>query len=96
MAAERLIAEADRAGSLVSPSQGVALLYPVLDITGDRLVHDAITDGVADASRVIMGFALLPPRSAIDTKRRLVHFRAKICALRDAPIVDVHGAPADR
>ncbi|MBC3985871.1 Z1 domain-containing protein [Streptomyces sp. AC536] len=96
VAAERLIAEAGRPGSLVNPSQGVALLYPVLDITGDRPVHDAITDGAADASRVIMAFALLPPRSAIDTKRRLVHFRAKISALRDAPIVDVREAPADR
>lgn len=96
VAAERLVAAAGTAASLVTPSRGVALVYPVLDITGDRDVSDVITGGKADATRVIMAFALLPPKSAIDTKRRLVHFRAKVSALRDAPIVDVLAAPAER
>ncbi|MBB5933760.1 Z1 domain-containing protein [Streptomyces zagrosensis] len=97
VAAERLINEAGSAGALVPPLRGVALLYAVLDITGDRPpIHDVVSDGVADPSRVIMAFALLPPKSAIDTQRRLVHFRAKVSALRDAPIVDVLSTHAER
>ncbi|MEU9706022.1 Z1 domain-containing protein [Streptomyces sp. NPDC047981] len=97
LAAKRLI---DDAGSLsvgagtggaVGPTTGVALLYPVVEGKTDQEVQAAVVRGEADPSKVVMAFTLIPPRSAIDSTRRLVRFQAKDSSHSDSAIIE---APA--
>ncbi|MEU9206906.1 Z1 domain-containing protein [Streptomyces sp. NPDC048415] len=72
----------------VGPHRGVVLLYPVVDAEQDAEVKDVAASGSADTSQVIMAFTVIPPRSAIDSKRQLVRFRTKDSSRPDAAIVD--------
>ncbi|MEV3887221.1 Z1 domain-containing protein [Streptomyces griseoincarnatus] len=77
-AAQRLIDDAAAGGStLIGPRTGVALLYPVVEGSSQDSVQAAVHNGIADPSRVVMAFTLIPPRSATRGDRRLVRFRAK-------------------
>ncbi len=87
-AAQRLIDEAAAGGTaLVGPRTGVALLYPVVEGSSQEHVQAAVHNGVADPSRVVMAFTLIPPRSANSGDRRLVRFRAKNSRLEGEPTV---------
>ncbi|MFP8904772.1 Z1 domain-containing protein [Streptomyces atacamensis] len=92
LAAQRLIDAAAAspsapAGSLsVGPNTGVALLYPVVEGKGDADVKAAVSRGKADPAKVVMAFTLIPPKTAIDSSRRLVRFQAKDSRHDDAII----------
>ncbi|MEU9481084.1 Z1 domain-containing protein [Streptomyces sp. NPDC048191] len=83
-AAQRLIDEASSTaaepsgdGLRVSPTTGVALLYPVVEGDSHSDVHAVVRNGVADPSKLVMAFTLIPPTSAESGDHRLVRFRAK-------------------
>ncbi|MFF0536905.1 Z1 domain-containing protein [Streptomyces coelicoflavus] len=76
--AQRLINEAAAdSGGEIGPRTGVALVYPVVEGSSIDSVRAAVRNGVADPSKVVMAFTLIPPKSATDADRRLVRFRAK-------------------
>ncbi|WP_180687534.1 Z1 domain-containing protein [Streptomyces gossypiisoli] len=68
--------------------RGIVLLYPVVEAETDAEVQAVAASGTADPSKVIMAFTVIPPRTAIDSKRQLVRFRAKDSSRPDAAIVD--------
>ncbi|MFE0454866.1 Z1 domain-containing protein [Streptomyces sp. NPDC058914] len=72
--------------------RGVVLLYPVVEAATDAEVEAVAAKGAAAASQVTLAFTVIPPRSAIDSKRQLVRFRAKDSSQPDAAIVN---APRD-
>ncbi|MFI1048620.1 Z1 domain-containing protein [Streptomyces griseoruber] len=72
--------------------RGVVLLYPVVEATTDAEIEAVAAKGTASASEITLAFTVIPPRSAIDSKRQLVRFRAKDSSQPDAPIVN---APQD-
>ncbi|MFE0960106.1 Z1 domain-containing protein [Streptomyces fungicidicus] len=77
-AAQRLIDEAAAGGEdLIGPKTGVALVYPVVEGASPDAVRAVVRSGVADPSKIVMAFTLIPPRSATSGDRRLVRFRAK-------------------
>ncbi|MFF3352570.1 Z1 domain-containing protein [Streptomyces sp. NPDC002917] len=76
-AALRIIDGADTPELSVSPVTGVILLYPVVEGQSDAETHAAAPQGVADPSKTIMAFTLIPPISATDSTRRLLRFQAK-------------------
>ncbi|MFI5631201.1 Z1 domain-containing protein [Streptomyces sp. NPDC051664] len=76
-AALRIIDGADTPELSASPATGVILLYPVVEGRSDAEMHAAAPQGVADPSKTIMAFTLIPPRSATDSTRRLLRFQAK-------------------
>jgi hypothetical protein len=90
IAAQQLINDAQGAApaDLVGPSTGILLLYPVVIGRTDDEVRATISHGEADASRVVMAFSLLAPKSAIDSSRRLLRFQAKDSRRSDAVIVE--------
>ncbi|RII19716.1 Z1 domain protein [Streptomyces sp. YIM 130001] len=86
--AELLVSgSASAASRLGSPRRGIALFYPVVEAGDTAAVRAAVSNGVADPSRVIMAFTLLPPAAATGSSRQLVRFRTKDSARLDAPIV---------
>ncbi|WP_460073363.1 Z1 domain-containing protein [Streptomyces sp. YKOK-I1] len=72
----------------VGPHRGVVLLYPVVEADTDAEVQATVHGGVIDPSRVIMAFTLLPPRSAIDSKRELLRFGVKDPNQPQAIVID--------
>ena len=76
-AALRIIDGADTPELSASPATGVILLYPVVEGRSDVETHVAAPQGVADPSKTIMAFTLIPPRSATDSTRRLLRFQTK-------------------
>ncbi|MGW5690041.1 Z1 domain-containing protein [Streptomyces asiaticus] len=81
------------ANSLVGPRTGVALLYPVVDGKNEADVRAAVQLGKADPSKVVMAFTLVPPKSAIDSTRRLVRFQAKDSRHADDAIISAPRVP---
>lgn len=71
----------------VKPDTGVALVYPVVEGTTEDDVLAAISEGQAEPAKLVMAFTLIPPRSATDSTRRLVRFRARNSRHADEPIV---------
>ncbi|MCH0540463.1 Z1 domain-containing protein [Streptomyces sp. MUM 203J] len=96
LAAKYLIDEAaaaggaDRAHTAVGPRTGVALVYPVVEGRADEAVRAAVSRGEADPSKVVMAFTLIPPKSAIDSTRRLVRFQAKDSTRADKAVVEAN------
>ena len=90
IAAQQLINDAQGAtpADLIGPSTGILLLYPVVIGRTDDELRAIISHGEADASRVVMAFSLLAPKSAIDSSRRLLRFQAKDSRRADAVIVE--------
>ncbi|MFF9058485.1 Z1 domain-containing protein [Streptomyces sp. NPDC014882] len=72
----------------IGPHRGVVLLYPVVESATDAEVETVAAGGAADASQVTLAFTVIPPRSAIDSKRQLVRFQAKDSTRRDVAIVE--------
>ncbi|MFH8515095.1 hypothetical protein ACH4CE_08230 [Streptomyces gelaticus] len=64
-------------GLPISSATGVVLLYPVIEGQSDAETRAAAPQGMADPSKVIMAFTLIPPSSATDSSKRLLRFRAK-------------------
>ncbi|MFJ5278529.1 Z1 domain-containing protein [Streptomyces parvulus] len=93
-AAQRLINEATNAAvGGIGSRTGVALIYPVVEGGNAEVVRAAVRNGAADPSKVVMAFTLIPPKSAISTDRRLVHFRAKDSRFCDEATVSVTSSP---
>ncbi|MGW3662818.1 Z1 domain-containing protein [Streptomyces sp. NPDC005141] len=69
-------------------TQGVVLLYPVVEATQDDEVKSVAATGAAAADRVTMAFTVIPPKAAIDTKQQLVRFRTMDSSRPDAAIVN--------
>lgn len=92
-AAQQLIdAAADPAASSaasisVGPGTGVVLLYPVIEGGKDADIRAAASHGEANPAKLVMAFTLIPPKSAIDSSRRLVRFQAKDSRHADDAIV---------
>lgn len=61
----------------VGPGTGVVLLYPVVEGETEADVQAAVDHRGAVSSKVVMAFTLIPPKSATDSTRRLLRFRAK-------------------
>ncbi|MFC6130798.1 Z1 domain-containing protein [Streptomyces spororaveus] len=78
--------ESDRS-PVVGARTGVALIYPVVEGTEEADVRAAVSRGNADPAKVVMAFTLIPPKSAIDSSRRLVRFQAKDSRNEDDAIV---------
>ncbi|WSA77005.1 Z1 domain-containing protein [Streptomyces sp. NBC_01799] len=76
-AALRMIDGADTPELSLSPATGVILLYPVVEGRSDAETHAAAPQSVADPSKTIMAFTLIPPISATDSTHRLLRFQAK-------------------
>ncbi|MFF0395355.1 Z1 domain-containing protein [Streptomyces sp. NPDC005248] len=76
-AALQLINGTDSAGLSISPATGIVLLYPVIEGQNDAETCAAAPRGIADPSKVIMAFTLIPPSSATDSSNRLLRFQAK-------------------
>ncbi|WP_081241002.1 Z1 domain-containing protein [Streptomyces viridosporus] len=77
-AAQRLIDKtAAGTGTEIGSRTGVALVYPVVEGSSPDSVRAVVRNGVADPSKIVMAFTLIPPRSATSADRRLVRFRAK-------------------
>ncbi|MCX5100937.1 Z1 domain-containing protein [Streptomyces sp. NBC_00439] len=76
-AAQRIIDDAGSSESTTGTSTGVILLYPVVEGQSELDTRAAAPGGIADPSKVIMAFTLIPPTSAIDSSRRLLRFQAK-------------------
>ncbi|MEU6654942.1 Z1 domain-containing protein [Streptomyces sp. NPDC046900] len=93
-AAGALIAAAAAPGpdSMVGPDTGVALIYPIVEGEIEEDVRSAVSNGKADSKKVVMAFTLYPPKSAIDSSRRLVRFRAKDSRHPDQAIIPAPGA----
>ncbi|MFI5530799.1 Z1 domain-containing protein [Kitasatospora sp. NPDC051853] len=74
----------------VGARTGVALLYPVVEGKRDDqgAIPAAIRQGAAVPSKVVMAFALVPPKSAMDSTRRLVRFQAKDSSHPDSVVVE--------
>ncbi|KAF4405871.1 Z1 domain-containing protein [Streptomyces lycii] len=72
---------------LIGSRSGIVLLYPVVDSDKFRTVEEAAPGSIADPGSVIMAFSLIPPKTAIDSTRRLVRFRTKTSA--DTAIIDL-------
>ncbi|MFE7561684.1 Z1 domain-containing protein [Kitasatospora sp. NPDC057500] len=81
-------AQDDGVEGALGPRTGVALVYPVVEGKTEADVLAAVRNGEADPSRVVMAFSLIPPRSAIDSTRRLVRFQAKD-SRQDNAIIEV-------
>ncbi|MFC8987472.1 Z1 domain-containing protein [Streptomyces sp. NPDC057115] len=91
--AQRLIDEAASGRSTqIGPRTGVVLLYPVVEGSDPGSVHSAVHNGIADPSKIVLAFTLIPPRSAAGVDRRLVRFRAKNSSLEHEATIPV--APA--
>jgi hypothetical protein len=91
--AQQLIDRPDSASvgdssSVLGATQGVVLLYPVVEAAQDDEVKAVAVTGTAAADRVIMAFTVIPPKAAIDTQRQLVRFQARDSSRPDAVIVD--------
>ncbi|MGW1326602.1 Z1 domain-containing protein [Streptomyces antibioticus] len=69
-------------------NRGVVLLYPVVEAAVDAEVEAVAAGGQAAASHVTLAFTLIPPRSAIDSRRQLVRFQAKDSSQPDAAVVN--------
>ncbi|MFF3393100.1 Z1 domain-containing protein [Streptomyces sp. NPDC002669] len=76
-AAQRMIDDAGSLENAFGTSTGVVLLYPIVEGHSEVDTRSAAPGGIADPSRVIMAFTLIPPTSAIDSSRRLLRFQAK-------------------
>ncbi|MEW1774924.1 Z1 domain-containing protein [Streptomyces sp. NPDC086777] len=74
--------------SALGPHRGVVLLYPVVDAQHDDEVKAVAATGSAASDKVIMAFTVIPPKSAVDSKRQLVRFRTRDSSRPDAVIVD--------
>ncbi|MYT71532.1 MULTISPECIES: Z1 domain-containing protein [unclassified Streptomyces] len=72
----------------VGANTGIMLLYPVVEATTDEALYAVVRDGVVDPATVITAFTLIPPKSAIDSSRRLVRFRTKDTTRAGSAIVD--------
>ncbi|MEU3343552.1 Z1 domain-containing protein [Streptomyces sp. NPDC006700] len=95
-AAQRLIDEASSSPAAaagqpvtVGRTTGVMLLYPVVEGGSHSDVQAVVRNGVADPSKVVMAFTLIPPASAISSDRRLVRFKAKDSRHRDSATIPV-------
>ncbi|MFD8568240.1 Z1 domain-containing protein [Streptomyces sp. NPDC059639] len=87
--AQQLIDQASAAPDApVGPHRGVALVYPVYEADADADVRAAASRGRLNPDEVIMAFTLIPPKTAIDSKRQLVRFQARNSSLPDVAIVD--------
>ncbi|MFI6641562.1 Z1 domain-containing protein [Streptomyces sp. NPDC050504] len=80
--AMHLIASAQSAApvdttDVLGPHRGVVLLYPVVEAETDEAVRAAAASGTVNPADVTMAFTIVPPKSAIDTKRQLLRFRTK-------------------
>ncbi|GHA70589.1 Z1 domain-containing protein [Streptomyces termitum] len=65
-------------GPLVVGSRtGVVLLYAAVEVTDDAGLRAAAPDGVADPSRVMLAFTVIPPAAANDSSLRLLRYQAK-------------------
>ncbi|MEV7790903.1 Z1 domain-containing protein [Streptomyces sp. NPDC087512] len=77
-AAQRLINQAATgSGTGIGSRTGIVLVYPVVEGSSPDSVRAVVRNGVADPSKVVMAFTLIPPKSATSTDHRLVRFRAK-------------------
>ncbi|MEU2337549.1 Z1 domain-containing protein [Streptomyces sp. NPDC013172] len=89
--AQRLIdqpGEVPAGNNALGPHRGVVLLYPVIDAQQDDEVRTVAASGTAAPEKVIMAFTVVPPKSAIDSKRQLVRFRTRDSSRPEAVIVD--------
>ncbi|MFI0962361.1 Z1 domain-containing protein [Streptomyces sp. NPDC021080] len=91
--AQQLIERPDLASTgdsfpALGATQGIVLLYPVVEAAQDDEVKAVATTGTAATDRVIMAFTVIPPKAAIDTKKQLVRFRTKDSTRPDAVIVN--------
>ncbi|MGW3912345.1 Z1 domain-containing protein [Streptomyces sp. NPDC005070] len=91
--AQQLISEPDPASPedsapLLGATQGVVLLYPVVEAAQDDEVKAVAATGSAAADRVTMAFTVIPPKAAIDTKQQLVRFRTMDSSRPDAVVVN--------
>lgn len=91
--AQQLINQPDSAspeGSAptLGTTQGVVLLYPVVEAAQDDEVKAVAATGAAATERITMAFTVIPPKAAIDTKQRLVRFRTMDSSRPDAVIVN--------
>ncbi|MEV8090270.1 Z1 domain-containing protein [Streptomyces nigra] len=77
--AKAIIAGATNPGpdGMTDSDTGVALIYPIIEGASEQDVRSAVSNGNADPKKVVMAFALYPPKSAIGSSRRLLRFRAK-------------------
>lgn len=78
----------EKGAPVLGATQGVVLLYPVVEAAQDDEVKAVAATGAAAADRVTMAFTVIPPKAAIDTKRQLVRFRTKDSSHPDAVIVN--------
>ncbi|MER7703059.1 Z1 domain-containing protein [Kitasatospora sp. NPDC097605] len=78
------------ASSPVGPRTGVVLVYPVVEAGTDAEVQAAVARGIADPSKVVMAFTLIPPKSAIGSSRQLIRFQAKDSRHEDSAIVETN------
>ncbi|WP_430479735.1 Z1 domain-containing protein [Streptomyces sp. P11-1] len=88
-AAAALIADAAFSGtdSMVGRDTGIALIFPIVEGTGEEDVRSAASNGKADPKKIVLAFTLYPPKSAIDSSRRLVRFRPKDSRQRNQVII---------
>lgn len=94
MFAQQLIEHAQTAEATdnlgVGPHRGVVLLYPVVGAKTEAEFKAVTSSGKVDASQVIMAFTIIPPTSAVDSKRQLVRFRTKDSGQPDAVVIDAY------
>ncbi|MFJ4877904.1 Z1 domain-containing protein [Streptomyces sp. NPDC088745] len=60
----------------VGPHRGVVLLYPVIEAPTHAALKEVASSGTVSPTQTIMAFTVTSPRSAIDSKRQLLRYRA--------------------
>ncbi|MFJ6519112.1 Z1 domain-containing protein [Streptomyces filamentosus] len=81
--AQRLIDDAHAAGPAapgphtLGSRRGVVLLYAAVEVSDDAGLRSAAPHGVADPSRVMLAFTVIPPTAANDSSLRLLRYQAK-------------------
>ncbi|MFD8197666.1 Z1 domain-containing protein [Streptomyces wuyuanensis] len=92
--AKALIADAADPGphSMADSDTGVALIYPIVEGANEVDVRSAVSNGKADPKKTVIAFTLYPPKSAIDSSRRLLRFRAKDSRHKNQAIVPAPGS----
>ncbi|MBZ6285254.1 Z1 domain-containing protein [Streptomyces olivaceus] len=94
VSAQRLINEAATGGGgQIGSHTGIALIYPVVEGASTDSVRAAVRNSVADPSKVIMAFTLIPPKTAASADSRLLRFRAKDSRFIDDATVAVPLSP---
>ncbi|WP_436775773.1 Z1 domain-containing protein [Yinghuangia sp. YIM S09857] len=74
----------ESADRLARPRRGAVVLYPIVEQDPAELV----VAGTIDPTKVVMGFALIPPVVAQGAGRELVRFRTRDSSRPNVPIID--------